>query len=141
MLQIAPPLFSLGAGRQYAHVFRLRKVRTSALPVVIAVLILCTSCKLEFWVIQQKPETLIGILHPPGEPTRTTSTQGSRLKTTAVLTPGQTSSTAKPEVDSRLLARIFPTTDLLQNSAANTDRGNRSRTLSSCVAGPTPHHG
>jgi len=26
MLEIAPPLFSLGAGRRYAHIFRLRRV-------------------------------------------------------------------------------------------------------------------
>jgi len=90
-------------GLRYAHVFRPKSYkRTSALPVTIAVSILCTSCKTKFWVIDQNRKHFPEVAD--------TAFLRSRPKTTPTLAPGPTSATAKPEVDSRLLADTRHTT-------------------------------
>ena len=127
-------------------------IRQLESPVRIAVSILCTSCKTKFWVIDQNRKHFPEVAD--------TAFLRSRPKTTPTLVPGQTSSTAKSEVDSRLLARQLrsrlPTSRHCRHRRPTLVASYRltpepdsqpyfyttgSRTLTFCGTGPTPHHG
>jgi len=106
-----------------------------------AVFILCTSCRTEFWVIQQNRKYFPEAAE--------TAFLRSRPETTPALTPGQTSWTAKSEVDSRLPARHSTAKpEVAPDFWPDFTRLPRTGSLTSAIAryplvqpGSTSHHG